>query len=132
MKSAFEQVYGAPYLARRLLAEVGQRPSEDLFLRVEYDGEIATNGATYGQARQDFAVLSGTPQSRVLMEAFLKSKHAPDASFEVALNSALDAWSIVHLSFQFSDANRLTKRVGILKYRQVLLASRGIDVVLLE
>src|SRR5215468_8966984 len=61
MKSAFEQVYGAPYLTRMLFAEVGARPDDDLFLRVEYDGEIATNGATYAQARQDFAVLSGTP-----------------------------------------------------------------------
>ena len=60
MKSAFEQVYGAPYLARMLFAEVGERPEEDLFLRVEYDGEITTNGATFAQARQDFAVLSGT------------------------------------------------------------------------
>ena len=40
MKSAFEQVYGPPYLARMLFAEVGERPEEDLFLRVEYDGEI--------------------------------------------------------------------------------------------
>jgi len=60
MKSAFEQVYGPPYLARMLFAEVGGRPEEDLFLRVEYDGEIATNGATYAQARQDFATITRT------------------------------------------------------------------------
>ena len=53
MKGAFEQVYGAPYLARMLFAEVGERPEADLFLRVEYDGEIATNGATFAQARQE-------------------------------------------------------------------------------
>src|ERR1044071_5282124 len=44
MKAAFEQVYGAPFLARLLFAEVGPRPEDDLFLRVEYDGAIATNG----------------------------------------------------------------------------------------
>jgi len=38
MKAAFEQVYGPPYLARLLFAEIGSRPEEDLFLRVEYDG----------------------------------------------------------------------------------------------
>jgi len=53
MKSAFEQVYGAPYLARMLFAEVGERPEEDLFLRVEYDGEIANSGANFAQARND-------------------------------------------------------------------------------
>src|SRR6059036_1812320 len=55
MKSAFEQVYGAPYLARMLFAEIGARPEDDLFLRVDYDGAIGTNGATFAEARQDFA-----------------------------------------------------------------------------
>src|ERR1043165_6585104 len=100
MKSAFEQIYGPPYLARMLFAEVGARPEDDLFLRVEYDGEIASNGATYARARQDFAVLSGTRQSVELMETFLKNKHRPDASFETAMNSALDAWSVGHMLLQ--------------------------------
>src|SRR6516225_4969433 len=100
MKSAFEQVYGPPYLTRMLFAEVGARPEDDLFLRVEYDGEIASNGATYARARQDFAVLSGTRQSVSLMEAFLKGEHKPDASFETAVNSALDAWSVGHMLLQ--------------------------------
>src|SRR5438876_9189002 len=67
LKSAFEQVYGPAYLARMLVAEVGERPGEDLFLRVEYGGEIATNGAPFAQARQDFAGLSGTRQAREFM-----------------------------------------------------------------
>src|SRR5438094_10624818 len=67
MKRAFEQVYGAPYLARMLFAEAGGRPEEELFLRVEYDGELATNGATYGHARQDCAAHSGTRQSPAAM-----------------------------------------------------------------
>src|SRR5207244_2637741 len=75
LKNAFEQVYGAPFLARMLFAEVGAKPEEDLFLRVEYDGAIATNGATFAQARQDFAVLSGTGKSTELMESFLKIEH---------------------------------------------------------
>ena len=132
MKSAFEQIYGPPYLARMLFAEVGERPNEDLFLRVEYDGEIATNGATYAQVRQDFAVLSGTQQSRELMEAFLKTQHAPDASFEATLNSALDAWSIGHMSLQASNGNELPERATVLKYRQEQLANRGIEAALLE
>src|SRR6059036_2559485 len=132
MKSAFEQVYGAPYLARMLFAEVGESPNEDLFLRVEYDGEIATNGATYAQARQDFAVLSGTRQSRELMEAFMKSQHAPDASFELALNSALNAWSIGHMTLQTNDAKELPERAAVRKYRKEQLANSGIEAALLE
>ena len=132
MKSAFEQVYGPPYLARMLFAEVGGRPEEDLFLRVEYDGEIATNGATYAQARQDFAVLSGTRQSRELMEAFLKNQHAPDANFQTTLNSALDAWSIGHMSLQAGDTTELPERTALLRYRQEQLSNSGIEAALLE
>jgi hypothetical protein len=132
MKSAFEQVYGPPYLARMLFAEVGERPAEDFFLRVEYDGEIASNGATYAHARQDFAVLSGTQQSRELMEAFLKTQHAPDASFEAAFNCALDAWSIGHMILQASEAKELPERAAVAKHRQEQLATAGIEAALLE
>jgi len=132
MKSAFEQVYGPPYLARMLFAEVGGRPEEDLFLRVEYDGEIATDGATYAQARQDFAVLSGTRQSRKLMETFLKDQHAPDATFQTTLNSALDAWSIGHMSLQAGDTSELPERAALLRYRQEQLSNSGIEAALLE
>jgi proteasome alpha subunit len=132
MKGAFEQVYGAPYLARMLFAEVGERPAEDLFLRVEYDGEIATNGATFAQARQDFAVLSGTRQSRELMESFLKAEHGADASFETALKAALEAWTIGHMTLQTNDAKELPGRAAITKYRQEQLANTGIEAGVLE
>jgi proteasome alpha subunit len=132
MKAAFEQVYGAPYLARMLFAEIGERPEEDLFVRVEYDGEIATNGATYAQARQDFAALSGTQQSRELMEAFLATQHAPDADLETTFNSALDAWSIGHMTLQTSDTKEQPERTAVRKHREEQLAIAGIEAALLE
>jgi proteasome alpha subunit len=132
MKAAFEQVYGPPYLARMLFAEIGERPEEDLFVRVEYDGEIATNGATYGQARQDFATLSGTQQSRELMETFLATQHTPEADFETTFNSALDAWSIGHMTLQISDAKEQPERTAVAKHRKEQLAIAGIEAALLE
>jgi proteasome alpha subunit len=132
MKNAFEQVYGPPYLARMLFAEVGEQPEEDLFLRVEYDGEIATNGATYAQARQNFAVLSGTQQSRDLMETLLTTQHTPDASLEATLNSAMDAWSIGHMTLQANDTKELPERAAVTKHRQEQLANAGIEAALLE
>jgi proteasome alpha subunit len=132
MKGAFEQVYGAPYLARMLFAEVGQRPEEELFLRVEYDGEIASNGATFAQVRQDFGVLSGTRQSRELMESFLKAEHQADATFETALKTALDAWTIGHMTLQTNDAKELPERAAITKHRQEQLSNTGIEAGVLE
>jgi hypothetical protein len=110
---------------------VGARPEDDLFLRVEYDGEIASNGATYARARQDFGVLSGTRQSVELMEAFLKSEHKSDASFETAVNSALDAWSVGHMLLQASETKELPARDAI-AHRQEHLAIAAIEAAVLE
>src|SRR5947209_13209481 len=71
LKSAFEQIYGAPFLARMLFAEIGEQPAKDLIMRIEYDGAIATNGGNNSDARQDFGVLSGTSESAGRMESFL-------------------------------------------------------------
>jgi proteasome alpha subunit len=132
MKSAFEQVYGPPYLARMLFAEVGQRSEDDLFLRVEYDGEIASNGATYARARQDFAVLSGTRQSSELMEAFLKTEHKPDSSLEAAVKSALEAWSVGHMLLQATDAKELPERDAVRQHCREQLTTAAIEAAVLE
>ena len=132
MKAAFEQIYGAPYLARLLFAEVGPRPEDDFFLRVEYDGAIATNGGDMSQTRQHYAVLSPSRQSTDLMEKFLKSVHQPDADFRTAANSALDAWSVGHLTLGNEDLRELPDRDTIAKHRQEQLATVGIEAAVLE
>src|SRR3954464_10488815 len=98
LKGAFEQVYGAPYLARLLFAEIGPKPENDLFLRLDYDGAIATNSATFTQTRQDFGVLSGTHSSTELMEKYLGTEHSPNATLERTLKLSVDAWTVGHLA----------------------------------
>jgi len=132
MKAAFEQVYGAPYLARLLFAEVGPRPEDDLFLRVEYDGAIATNGGDISQTRSHYAVLSASRHSTDLMEKFFKSVHRPDADFRTAANNALDAWSVGHLTLGNEDQQELPDRDTISKHRQEQLATVGIEAAVLE
>jgi proteasome alpha subunit len=86
LKTAFEQIYGAPYLARMLFAEIGATADDDTFLRVDYDGAIAgAGGDSSGETRQYFAVLSGTKASAEAMERFLQEKHHASASLEQAL-----------------------------------------------
>src|SRR5204862_7006177 len=85
LKTAFEQVYGAPYLARMLFAEIGAKQETDLFLRLEYDGAISTNNVNSALTREDFAAISATRQSTELMEKFLRAEHSAGATFERAL-----------------------------------------------
>src|SRR4051794_2103139 len=132
MKSAFEQIYGAPFLARLLFAEVGARPEDDLFLRVDYDGAIVTNGGDVSQTRRHYAVLSGSQQSTDLMETFLSETHQRDANFESAVNTAFDAWSVGHLALGSDDLQQVPERETIHKHRQEQLATAGIEAAVLE
>ena len=66
------------------------------------------------------------------MEAFLETQHAPDADLERVLNSALDAWSIGHMTLQTDDAKEPPERAAVRKHRQEQLASAGIEAALLE
>src|SRR5262249_60037965 len=95
-------------------------------------GEIASNGTTYARARQDFAVLSGTRQSGELMEAFLKTGHTPDASFESAVKAALDAWSVGHMLLQVTDAKELPERAAIAQHRRQQIPTAANEAAVLE
>ena len=132
MKSAFEQVYGAPFLARLLFAEVGATPEEDLFLRVEYDGAIATNGPAVSKTRQHFAVLSATHLSTELMESFLNANYDAQADFNGAVMAALDAWSVGHRALGGDSAKELPDRAAIAQHRQEQLTTSGIEAAVLE
>jgi proteasome alpha subunit len=90
MKNAFEQIYGAPFLARLLFAEIGGTPAEDLFLRIEYDGAISPKKS--GSTR--FAVLAGTKPATERMERFLEEQHRGEEDLSDALELAFDAWAM--------------------------------------
>lgn len=132
LKTAFEQVYGAPYLARMLFAEIGAKQESDLFLRLDYDGSIMTNNATFDQPRQDFGAISGTRQSTELMEAFLRAEHSSGATFERALKIALDAWTVGHLALGDSSMKELPARETILAERKERLRAVGVEAAVLD
>jgi proteasome alpha subunit len=132
LKTAFEQVYGAPYLARLLFAEIGAKQENDLFLRLEYDGAIATNSATFAQTRQDFGVVSGTLQSTELMEKYLAAEYSAGATFERAIKLGLDAWMVGHLALGDAGVKELPAREKIVAERKERLRAAGIEAAILE
>jgi proteasome alpha subunit len=132
LKTAFEQVYGAPYLARMLFAEIGAKQETDLFLRLDYDGAIATNSANFEQTRQDFGAISGTRRSTELMEKFLQAEHSAGATFERAMKMALDAWTVGHLALGDGGVKELPARDKILAERKERLRAAGVEAAILE
>lgn len=132
LKTAFEQVYGAPYLARLLFAEIGAKQENDLFLRLDYDGAIATNSGTFAQTQQDFGALSGTRQSTELMEKYLAAEHSPGATFDRALKLSLDAWIVGQLALGDDGVKELPAREKILAERKERLRGAGIEGAVLD
>jgi proteasome alpha subunit len=132
LKSAFEQVYGAPYLARLLFAEIGPAQENDLFLRLDYDGAIATNNGNFAQTRQDFGVLSGSRPSTELMEKYLAAEHSGDATFEPAMKLALDAWTVGQLALGETGVKELPGREQIAEARKERLGGAGIEAAVLD
>ena len=130
MKTAFEQVYGPPFLARLIFAEVGSAPEDDLFLRVEYDGAIAANGAGPGAVHHHFAVLSATKVSAGFMDSFLEKEYHASADLDEAVNVALNTWAVGHLAT--GDIKEMPDVTAIQKRREERLSQSGIEAAVLE
>jgi proteasome alpha subunit len=131
LKTAFEQVYGAPYLARMLFAELGRCGAPNTFLRLDYDGAIFTNGGALGRATQEFGVISGTAASTTKMERFLREQKLPAPTLEKALEIALDAWTVGHLTQSGEPSEELPSAEAIAKAREEQLAASSIEAAIL-
>lgn len=132
LKAAFEQVYGAPYLARMLFTEIGATPAEDLFLRVEYDGAIATSGPSFGTAPHHFGALSGTQASTESMESFLQDAQDPTATLARAVGIALDAWTVGKMALGDDGLRNLPDKAAREEERQKQLAASALEGAILE
>ena len=132
LKTAFEQVYGAPFLARMIFAEVGATPAEDLFLRVEYDGAIMANGPAIKSQPPRFCAISGTTRATELMEKLLGREHDPNCTLHRALKLALEAWSAGSLPPSEEGSDEMPARETLAQHRAKELESATIEAGVLE
>jgi len=94
LKAAFEQIYGPPYLARMLFAELGRDGAADLFTRIDFDGTMHTSGGPHLRTFEQFGVLAGTAVQTVAMEKHLAAIPHAGMPLAEALRLALDTWTI--------------------------------------
>ena len=126
MKNGFEQIYGAPFLARLIFAEIGATVAEDLFLRVEYDGAISQNKS----GNTGFAVLAATKKSAEQMEQFLTTEHRGDERLVDAIELAFDAWTLGQKIVE--EGSALPNREEIRAQRRERAGDGAIEAVVLE
>ena len=132
LKAAFEQVYGPPYLARLLFAELGRGSAPNLFLRVDYDGSIHSNGGTFGRSFEQFGVISGTAASATLMEEFLRERQNGTVAIADALQVACDAWCVGHLSLSGDVTEEMPTAEAVANHRKAQLTRTAIEAAVLE
>jgi len=132
LKTAFEQVYGAPYLARMIFAEVGAVPDDDLFLRLEYDGAITANGLAGDAKPLRSSVISGTARATEWMEELLRREHDSNCTLQRAMQVALDVWSVGSIPPPEEVARELPSREALRKHREEKLAGASIEACVLE
>ena len=131
LKNAFEQIYGPPYLARMLFAELGRNGEPDLLLRLDYDGSFHTNGGAVSNAPESFAVISGKSHSANMMEEFLRGNHISKLSEGDALSVAVDAWTVGHLTLT-QEENGVPSPEAIAAHREEQLKEGTVEAVLLD
>jgi proteasome alpha subunit len=107
LKAAFEQIYGPPYLARMLFAELGREGEANLFTRLDYDGTMHTSGGPHLKSFEEFGVLAGTAVQAAAMEKHLAGAKNADKGLREALQVALDAWTVGFLTHEDGDAPTL-------------------------
>jgi len=98
LKAAFEQLYGPPYLARMLFAELGRESDGDLFVRIDFDGSLHASGGPHMRSFEAYGVLAGTAAQTQAMERQLASGSHAAADLKDALQTALDVWTIGFLT----------------------------------
>jgi proteasome alpha subunit len=131
LKAAFEQVYGPPYLARMLFAELGRIGNPNTFLRLDYDGAIHTNGGNFGKAFEEFGVISGTTASTAKMEQFLRKHPVPAPTLDKAIDLALDAWAVGYLALAGEPGDELPSAEAIEAARNEHLGTSTIEAAVL-
>lgn len=94
LKSAFEQVYSAPFIVRMLLAELGDHAGDDSILRVDYDGAYRR---TEVEGKLLFEVLAGRDDVETAMRAYVARQNGESKSartLDDALRLSAKAWAV--------------------------------------
>jgi proteasome alpha subunit len=129
LKQAFEQIYGAPYLARLLFAELGDRPDLDLFVRLDYDGTMHASSMGPGKSRDRFGVISGTRRSTEAIEGYLRGKKVDALDDAIAI--AIRAWGI-GLFMADEDHHEPPEENALREFLREQLKEYSVEAALLE
>lgn len=95
MKTQFEQLFSAPYLAELLLAELGDAPGEDVLVNLHFDGSFQFQNGGIGVAASD-------PDRAAACRDWLSKQDTETKSRDAAAKLLLEAWWLLASEKLFS------------------------------
>jgi proteasome alpha subunit len=85
LKTAFEQIFAAPFLIELILAELGDSPEKDLLFRLRFDG-------TFHSRHGGILVAASQPKRETEATAFLQTQFSPASRPAEVAGRMLEAW----------------------------------------
>jgi proteasome alpha subunit len=103
IKSAFEQIFAAPYIARVFFTELGESPEDDLVCKIDYDGSFQLKSGA--EEKVLFDAIAGSAQLESAILNWLRGKiGSTRPTRDEALELALEAWIVAkHTTIEASD-----------------------------
>ena len=132
LKAAFEQIYGPPFLARLLFAELGRGDAPNLFLRLDYDGSIRTNGGGFGRAFEDFGVIAGKQHAIAQMEAAMREHSHSELNLADALRLAARTWAVGQLALSAESDAAMPDAARVTAHLREQLTHASVEAAVLE
>lgn len=86
LRRAFGDITSTPFVVHALFAEMGDKPADDLFMTLVYDGDFT--------AHRNYAAIAGSEEAEARMGERLKSGYDASMSIEDAIKLADEAWRI--------------------------------------
>lgn len=119
LKTAFEQIFAPPFLVRLLLAEVGDSPTQDMLVKVDFDGSFTFQSGGH-------IVMAADNASAAEAEAWVGTRLTAKSGVAEAATLALESWRRMVAGESLDDTAPDAKAL------QGALAGRVIEAALLR
>jgi len=86
VKSAFDEVFRSPFIAKLLMVELLPTDHASQFFTLSFDGNFGS--------RTEYGIAAGTPQAEELMERTIRDALPPPTSLADAVRCAARAWAV--------------------------------------
>ncbi|MEJ5295336.1 MAG: hypothetical protein WHT28_08840 [Fimbriimonadales bacterium] len=124
LKKAFGDPLTAPFVFRGLFAELHDRPEDDLFYILNYDGDFLPMNR--------MAVVAGTTYAEEQALQYLKEHVGEAPTLEAAIRHALTAWGIARRLATQEEREQVSEREAHETLREILDSETHVEAGVLE